>query len=309
MLTNEEHELRRTGIGGTDIAAILGRSPYKSALGVYLDKKGLNPPFATTPAQEFGLEQEDFILRKYAQMEKCKLTPNPGFKRHATIPYLVANVDAIRDDRIVVDAKNIGLYGDKGEYAYKAWGEPYSDQMPQHYLFQIAHYCLVLDFQEGHMVPYFGGSDLRVYVYKRNTQIDKLICQAAQRFWEDHILADKPPIEKGTYQEITRLWKTVKNEECITASPPIEDLIKELRDIRTLSEELKVKEDTLRSHVASFMEDKAILTHPNGHILASWKEETRQRFDLEAFKTEEAELYQHYLKPTVTRSFRLRKGE
>lgn len=309
MLTKEELELRRSGIAGTDIAALLGKSPYKSALGVYLDKKGLSEFSPTNISQEFGLEQEDFILRKYAQMEGCLLNPSPGFKRHPSIPYLVANVDGVRSDNIIVDAKNIGLYGDRGEYNYKAWGEQRTAQMPQHYYLQIAHYCLVWESHEGHMVPYFGGSDLRVYIYQKNEKIENIIKLVSKKFWEEHVLADKPPVDKGTYQEVAALWKAVNPDETIIATPNVEDLIKELRDIKATKDELDAKEDAVRAQVAAFMQEKGVLLTSQGLTLATWKEETRNRLDIEAFKKEEPELYQKYLRGIASRTFRLRKGE
>ena len=39
-LTAEERSLRRLSIGGSDIAAIAGMSPHRTAFGLYLEKIG-----------------------------------------------------------------------------------------------------------------------------------------------------------------------------------------------------------------------------------------------------------------------------
>ena len=40
MLTTEQLEARKKGIGGSDVASILGLSPWKSQYQLYLEKRG-----------------------------------------------------------------------------------------------------------------------------------------------------------------------------------------------------------------------------------------------------------------------------
>ncbi len=50
MLTKEQLEERRKGIGGSDAATVLGLNPYQDPYALYLDKRGEAPP-----------EDEDFL--------------------------------------------------------------------------------------------------------------------------------------------------------------------------------------------------------------------------------------------------------
>jgi putative phage-type endonuclease len=65
MTRDEWLAARRTGIGGSDIAAILGLSPWRTPLDVYRDKvDGAEQP--ETEAMRWGRLLEDVIAREYA---------------------------------------------------------------------------------------------------------------------------------------------------------------------------------------------------------------------------------------------------
>ena len=305
-----DHNLRRTGIGGSDVAAIFGCSSNKkrNPLSVYLDKKGLSTPFGGNADTEFGHLLEPFILDRYEEAEGVKLERNTGFKRHADVSYFIGNIDALSDKNIIVDAKNVGIYGDSGQYNKKAWGEPRTNQMPLPYLLQIAHYCMVHDLDEGHMVPFFGGSDLRVYVYKRNKAFEQRMTEKLTRFWEEHVLADKPPTDAGTFEQVTLLWKQLNPADQLPANPDIVDLCARLKDLKAQQDHLKDIFDEAKKELALFMQDKSILVDSQNNLLATWKEQVRNTFDTKLFKSFEPELYNEYVKMSKTRVLLL-KGE
>ena len=55
-------EERQRYIGGSDVAAIAGLSPYRTALDVYAEKKGLAAPFEGNEFTYWGKELEDVVL-------------------------------------------------------------------------------------------------------------------------------------------------------------------------------------------------------------------------------------------------------
>lgn len=304
-----DHNRRKTGIGGSDVAAIFGCSTNKNRnpLSVYLDKKGLSTPFEGTPDTKFGNLLEPFILDRYEESESVKLERTPGFKCHKNVSYFIGNIDALSDKNVIVDAKNVGIYGDSGEYNKKAWGEPRTNQMPLPYLLQIAHYCMVLDLDEGHMVPFFGGSDLRVYIYKRNEDFEKRMAGKLTQFWEDHVLADKPPTHAGTFEQVSLLWKQLNPDEQLTANPDIVDLCSRLKDLKAQQDILKKIFDEAKKELAMFMQDKSILVDVQNNLLATWKDQVRNTFDTKVFKSFEPELYKEYVKMSKTRVLLLKE--
>ena len=69
-------QIRKKGIGGSDIGAIMGLSPFKSALSCYLDKtdQAKKEDDENIPA-ELGLELEPYMAKKFKKwiLEKEKL--------------------------------------------------------------------------------------------------------------------------------------------------------------------------------------------------------------------------------------------
>ena len=59
---------RRTGIGGSDAAAILGLSPFKSNIEVWEEKVGLREPedISDKPQVQYGTRAEDMLVKLFA---------------------------------------------------------------------------------------------------------------------------------------------------------------------------------------------------------------------------------------------------
>ncbi len=73
MLTPEQKEARKAGIGGSDVAAILGLSPWKSAHMLYLEKRGeWEEPEKDSEVIHFGNVLEDVVANEYARRKKCR---------------------------------------------------------------------------------------------------------------------------------------------------------------------------------------------------------------------------------------------
>ena len=101
-------EIRRSGIGGSDIAGIMGISPWSTPLAVYCDKVGLRPPQDPTVAMEFGTRMEP-TLRKWAEDELnreiatqaylesggFKILASPYLYRHPEYEVFIGNVDGV----------------------------------------------------------------------------------------------------------------------------------------------------------------------------------------------------------------------
>ena len=74
---------RKTGIGGSDIAAILGLSPYRTPVDVWAEKTGRATAQDETLQMRFGRYAEEFVAREYtaktgnacSALPRCCTTP------------------------------------------------------------------------------------------------------------------------------------------------------------------------------------------------------------------------------------------
>lgn len=181
MLTNEQLEARKSGIGGSDMAAIMGMSPWKTATEVYYEKRGEieEENIAEKEVVIFGNLLEDVVAGEYARRNSVKVERRNDMFKHKEYPFMLANID-----RKVVGVKK-GLECKTGDkYTTRNWGEAGTDEVPDYYLIQAAHYMEVLDYPEWDMAVVLGGNDYRDYHLDRNKQLGELLVESAIRFWE-----------------------------------------------------------------------------------------------------------------------------
>lgn len=102
-LSREEWlEYRRRGIGGSDVAAIFGISPFRTARDIFYDKLNINPVWeddGNWVALEIGNLLEDLVAEIFH-----KQTGYPVFKvkkmfYHPMHTFMLADIDYVRDVR------------------------------------------------------------------------------------------------------------------------------------------------------------------------------------------------------------------
>lgn len=79
--------IRQTGIGGSELAAMLGLSEYKTPLDVYLEKTGQTAPFTGNKNTERGNMQEP-ILAHYFGLELEMLNTESKIYKVVTVSEL-----------------------------------------------------------------------------------------------------------------------------------------------------------------------------------------------------------------------------
>ena len=82
-------------IGGSDVAAVLGVSPWVTPLELWRIKKGLMQPddTANAAAKAMGLLMEPIVAQCYAKATGNTVIEDTGLYQHADYPYALANLD------------------------------------------------------------------------------------------------------------------------------------------------------------------------------------------------------------------------
>jgi hypothetical protein len=142
---------RQTGLGGSDIAAILGLHPWKSAHTVYCEKLGLTEPIVENDAMWLGTVIEPELRKRYAETTGYQIQASGRMKRHSNPLYDFAMchpdgyIDANEKGRGLVECKYSGLPRVDTEAAWHdldpdkkamSWGPAGTDFIPQFYLCQ-----------------------------------------------------------------------------------------------------------------------------------------------------------------------------
>jgi putative phage-type endonuclease len=182
---------RRSGIGGSDAGAILGVSPWTSALELWEQKRGIvQDERVPSERMVWGTRLEHAILAGYEEDEGVKLRKTGRvFRRHADFPFVVGHPDAIADDRIV-EAKAVGFLDER-------WGEPGSEDVPVHYFAQVQHYMMLTGRPRADLAALVGGRELRVYVIPAAPAFQEALLQEERDFWL-RVVEDVPPPPDGS---------------------------------------------------------------------------------------------------------------
>ncbi len=84
---------RRLGIGGSDVAAIMGISPFVTSRDLYYDKIGVTPvieePEANWVAKEFGHRLEDLVAEIFSKKTGLEVFPVRIMFRHPLYPFML----------------------------------------------------------------------------------------------------------------------------------------------------------------------------------------------------------------------------
>lgn len=194
----KEWEKARAGlcITATEIAAVMGLSPWSSPFSLWHKKAGLpTPPFETTPAVEWGNRLEDPVAQKFTDEHPELELRTTGTWRHRDRPWQRATPDRIAQDRLV-EVKT-SPFGDD-------WGPDGSDDIPIHYRCQVQWQLDTLGLKVCHVALLVSGHDYREYVVEYDETDAKAMRDAAENFLDDVRNGVRPPIDgaDATYQTI-----------------------------------------------------------------------------------------------------------
>jgi putative phage-type endonuclease len=279
---------RKNYLGGTDLAAICGLNPYRTALDVYLDKTSDDIRCETSPAMRWGTLLEDTIAKEYAEVTGQTIEIEPNTIYHPSMKFLGANIDRwVGDKEYVLECKTAGFT--RG----KEWGEEGTDQIPESYLVQVAYYAAICAVPKIDIAVLIGGQDFRIYTYERTKELEDKLIKIACNFWHNHIEKMIPPKCVST-RDTFNLFPQSNYHEIVAESNIIEKL-QELKGAKEEESRIQSTIEKLKTDIQEFMRDYDVLIDNNGNVIATWKNSTpRSFFDLKRFKDEAKDLYLKY---------------
>lgn len=206
-LTKEQLEERRSGIGGSDAAIVLGINPYQDVYGLYLDKRGEAPPEDEEFLKEsryWGSVLEQPVCDRYAETMGYKVQRVNQLIRSKEHPFMLANID-----RKVVGLEKLRIgFEAKTSARPDGWGESGSSEIPPYIMCQCQHYLAVTGYDYWDLGVLIGNRDYRQYRIKPIFEIIEQLIEAEQEFW-DRVQAGVPPEPNWQSAATTRLIKSL----------------------------------------------------------------------------------------------------
>lgn len=289
---------RTRGIGGSDIGAICGVSPFTSARQIYLSKTGqypdsLQPDGAAKERMYFGHRLEPVVADEYAKRTGAILTTINATVQHKDYEWALANID-----RLIVDAegKPLGILECKttSEYNNDDWD---NGDLLMSYIYQLNWYLWILGLERGAFACLVGGNKFYHYdVFRNDELLNETIIPAAKRFWFDNVLALKEPEMQHTDTDFANgLYSNViKNSEITLDDDVANDLARTIFECKiTIKEQTEIMEEA-QNRIKDRLKDAEIGYTKDFTI--KWSPRAQQRVDTEKLKAMFPEVHAQVLK-------------
>ena len=275
---------RKTGIGGSDAAVILGLSKYKTPLELGQEKLGFIEAFQGNRFTEAGNRLEDVIAQWYADETNSKVARDNTTFRLKDYPFIMAHIDRrVLNERKVLECKS----ADK--WTLSQWGEAGSNEVPDSYFVQVQHYLLFPNFDNADLAALIGGNDFRIYPIEPDRELQDMMLQAEIAFWDIVSRGDLPsPICSA---DADRLWKR-DNGSSVTASDDVIEWDHELKKAIVQQKELEAKIDDCKMKIKVFMGENQVLLGPDGKKLHTWKLQNLSSFKEKDLQEQEPAIYE-----------------
>lgn len=237
---------RRHYLGGTDVAAIVGKHKYKTALGVYAEK-ALGVYSDNTEEKVvamMGLALEPVVRFVVQRDMKQEVRPS-CFVVDSEHPFLAVNPDGEFDELNGCELKTHG-FATRDE-----WGEEMTDEVPDAYHVQATWQCGLKGWDRCYIVAFDRDKGTaRYYVVDANPEYFESLRKIAVGFWFGAIVARKEPVatEPGDLAVVRAMYRRPELQ-LIVATGEIDDIAAQHKELAILTRKAKTETDALKARI------------------------------------------------------------
>ena len=315
---------RLKGLGGSDMASLMGLNPYKTPYMLWQEKTRFANGAAIGREKRlplrFGHWNEGFVAQLYSERKGLEL------REHETVasegyPFLLANFDRI----VYSGGEAVGLLECKTT-AYNSritlpdgsqrpkWGRwetvfaPGEEEIDPLYMPQVQFYLGISGMAWCDVAVLIANSDFRIYRVRRNNGLISRMVAMAEEFWCVNVLDGSPP--EMAMADLGAIRSADLDDDAFEADT---DLMDKVQLAREAGKRKRAAEEEYRGcieAVARAMDrhKRAVFRDGSGRerTLVSYGTQKRTRFDTASFREDHPELYDRYLVEQETeRSLRI----
>lgn len=284
-------------IGGSDIAAIMGMSRWKTPYRLWAEKtkKIELRDLSNIEAVELGTDLEEFVAQKFSQRTGETVRRAPKVYQHPRYPFMVAHIDRL------ITGTDEGLEC-KTASAFKT--EEWENDIPKEYVLQCQWYMGITGRKVWWIAVLIGGQK---FLYKRidfDKELFDLMVEKAVRFWE-MVKKQEPPVllpeDGGNLLEVypTNTDKMIEMQEIEDRAAYRQELKMQISEIEKEIKEIDTELKGIIGENAGIITDKYKIT---------WKERKTSYLNAEAFKEDNPKMAQKYTATRTTRFFVISKN-
>ena len=215
-------DARRKGVTASEIAVLMGLSPYGSPFELYHRKTGTLPAqIPDNDAMALGRHMESYIAGRFQERHPEFAVGGDGRALFASLerPWQMATPDRIVYDAARISGPDLAVLECKVDGGSDEWGDDGTDEIPVHYRCQVLWQMNVMQVPAGYLACLlWQRRQVRVYELAMDdaARRDLAVMQsAARRFLEriDHGPAPEPDWRPATTGALKHLHPTVEDRD------------------------------------------------------------------------------------------------
>ncbi|MEU6929034.1 lambda-exonuclease family protein [Streptomyces sp. NPDC046374] len=282
--------VRREGIGGSDVAGILGLGgKYTGPRHVFEEKHG-RPTFKENEAAEIGSEIEPFLAHLFTKRTGVRTAEAPGTLVHVDRPWQRVNVDRLTFER-PGPASGVLELKSRSEYQADQWED---GAVPDAPAIQCHWGMAVGGWDHGFVAALVGGNKFRWVRLERDEEMIEYLVDYCGKWFQRHVVEGiEPPADglEATSNLLAKLWS-------VKAETIAEIGVDQAKELRARHAAVKAREKAVKEDLRLVENEMKLLTGENeiaksgGKPAWSWK--ANGTFASKQFAEEHPELAAQY---------------
>lgn len=222
--TPEWLEWRKTKVGASEAAIVMGLSPWSTPFQLYEEKLGLRPPKDLSAAMFRGMELEEKARRAYEEMTDRLIFPQVVV--HEVLDWCIASLDGMN-----LEGTRICEIKCPGRETHRI-----AEQgcIPEHYMPQLQHQMFVTGLDSVDYYSFDGREGVLITVERDDKFIEKMM-KEEKKFMECLYTMTPPPLTDKDYRDLS------KDEEWNTLECQYVQVCNQLKELESYKESLREK--------------------------------------------------------------------
>lgn len=270
-------DMRKNSVGGSEIAAALGLSRWRSPFDVWAEKTGhVTKKDEPTDAMRFGTLLEPIIRKEFARRNGLEVCECPYILAHKDYKFMTCNLDGyvkLPDGSCaVLEIKTANTF------ASDDWANMGA---PIEYVMQVQYYLAITQMRFAYLAVLIGSSDYRQVIIERDDEVIAVIIEKLKEFWE-MVETNTPPPVRGMDNNLLASLYPNSRPNVIALGKEHEALLTQYEEAKkAMDDAKKLKEDAEAKLKMLMMNNEAATC---GEYKLSWKTSSRVTFSSDRAK-------------------------
>lgn len=294
-------EDRRSFLGASDCASVLGMSRWKTPLQIWAEKTGaIEPEDISDRLQvKLGNRLEEVVAELFTEETGKKVRRVNDRFIHKQFPFLSCAIDRkVEGERAILQCKTASAW------KAKEWE---GEEIPHEYILQEVHELAATGYDRAYIAVLIGNQDFKMKIVERDEALIQDVVRREVEFWTKFVIPRIMPqtIKKDDAETLFKLFPNALEGEIITLPDMAAGIIE---GIESMNQDLKNLEgiiDQQKNELKVLLKEAE--TGEVGRNIITWKNESNNRMDTDRLKKERPEIYEQYLNKGSKRVLRFRK--